>query len=100
MEAMGAPPEVIEEAKRRAQPEEEIFWVYEENWESVLFFFALQTQWKVGGMGGHIGLDYAGVEAAIRVNEIPRNKRKALFADIQIMESAAMKALNKKHEAK
>ena len=97
---MGAPPEVIEEARRRAQPEEDVCWVYEENWQSVLFFFALQTQWKIGGMGGYIGLDYAGVEAAMRLNEIPRSKRKALFADIHIMEAAAMKVLNKKHEAK
>lgn len=97
---MGAPPEVIEEARRRAQPEEEICWVYEENWKSVLFFFALQTQWVMGGMGGYIGLDYAGVEAAIRLNEVPGNTRKSLFADIQIMELAAMEVLNKKHEAK
>ncbi|MDF3024802.1 MAG: protein of unknown function phage-related protein [Alphaproteobacteria bacterium] len=100
MEAMGAPPEVIEEARRRAEPEEEICWVYEENWESVLFFFDLQTQWVVAGMGGYIGLNYAGAEAAIRLNEVPRNKRKPLFADIRIMEAAAMKVLNKKHEAK
>jgi len=97
---MGAPPEVIEDARRKAQPEEEIFWVYEENWQSVLFFFALQTQWRIGGMGGYIGLDYAGVESDIRLSEIPRRKRKALWADIKIMELAAIPILNKKHEAK
>ncbi|SHL10118.1 Phage related hypothetical protein [Nitrosospira sp. Nsp11] len=95
---MGAPPEVIEEAQRKANPEEEVCWVYEENWNSVLFFFALETQWNIGGMGGYIGLNYTAVESAMRLNEISRQDRKALFADVRIMELAALPALNKKEK--
>ena len=95
---MGAPPEVIEEAQRKANPEEEVCWVFEENWNSVLFFFDLQTQWNIGGMGGYIGLNYPGVESAMRLNEIQRQDRKALFADLRIMELAALPVLNKKEK--
>ena len=92
---MGAPPEVIEEAQRNAEPEEEICWVWEENWNSVLFFFACSTQWIVG-MGGRAGLNYPGVESAMRINGIKQKDRKALFADLQTMEFAALEVLNKK----
>lgn len=95
---MGAPPEVIEEAQRKANPEEEVCWVFEENWNSVLFFFALETQWNIGGMGGYIGLNYVAAESAMRLNEIPRRSRKALFADLRIMELAALPVLNKKEK--
>jgi hypothetical protein len=94
MRAMGAPPEVIEEAQRRAQPAEEICDVWEENWNSVLFFFACATQWNVGGMGGYLGLNYPGVEALMRMQGM--KNRKALFGDLQVMEFAALEVLNKK----
>lgn len=94
---MGAPPEVIEAARRKAEPEEEVCWVYEENWNSVLFFFACATQWVVS-MSGRTGLNYPGVESVMRMHGTKRKDRKALFADVQVMEFAALEVLNKKEK--
>jgi hypothetical protein len=93
---MGAPPEVIEKAQRNAELEEEIFEVWDENWNSVLFFLACATQWVVGGMGGYIGMNYPGVESVMRIKRSP--DREALFADLQVMEFAALEVLNKKED--
>lgn len=93
---MGAPPEVIDEACRRAEPEEEICDVWEENWNSVLFFLCLKSQWVLGGMGGYVGLNYPGVESVMRIKRVPVKDRESLFEDVQIMEFAALEVLNKK----
>lgn len=95
---MGAPPEVVEEARRKVEPKEEVCWVYEENWNSVLFFFACATQWLVAGMGGYTGLNYPGVEAVMNIKGIRQKARFALFDDIQTMEFAALEVLNSKEK--
>lgn len=39
----------------------------EENWSAVQLYLAVQTQWRVAGMGGVlIGLDYAAVDVVMR----------------------------------
>ena len=57
----------------------------------LLAWFAVQTQWRVG-MAGAIGLDYAGVEAAIRLRRLARGKRERaqLMADLQVMERVTL----------
>lgn len=57
---------------------------------------AVQTQWRIGGMGGFFGLDYSAVEAAIRMLEIDNPRE--VFAKIQVMEFAALPVLNRKRE--
>lgn len=94
MRAMGAPEEVIEKALRSAEPQEEVFDVWEENWKSVLFFLACATQWNVAGMGGYTGMNYPGIESVMRIRRI--KDRAALFEDLQVMEFAALEVLNKK----
>ena len=67
--------------------------VWEENWEAVDAFLRVQTQWKIGSMGGYMGLDYAGVESALRM--LNSSNVTELFVKIQIMEFAALPVLNK-----
>lgn len=58
---------------------------------------ALQTQWRITAtMAGifYSGLDYAAAEALLRVRRTP--KRAELLADLQVMEIAALKGLNKR----
>lgn len=52
---------------------------------------AVQTQWRVG-MAGATGLDYAAVEALLRINGIRGDQRRELFADLRIMEGATLRA--------
>lgn len=74
------------------------FEVWPENWPSFALFCAVQTQWRVGGMGGATGLDYPAVFATL--DRLHRDKtperRDELFADIQVMEAAALKEMAKK----
>lgn len=58
-----------------------------------MLFLRVQTQWKQGPMGGAIGLDYPGVESAIRLSGLWR-RRTELFEGLQAMEAAALPLLN------
>lgn len=66
------------------------FEVYPENWETVLVFLALQTQWRCGPMGGLQGLDYPAVEVVLRLRQV--SEPAALFERLQGMERAAIAA--------
>ena len=68
-----------------------------ENIDSLNLFIALQTQWRIG-MSGATGLDYPAVFATL--DRLHRDKtdarRDELFADVQIMEAAALKKMAEK----
>lgn len=68
-----------------------------ENIDSLNLFIALQTQWRIG-MSGATGLDYPAVFATL--DRLHRDKtdarRDELFADMQIMEAAALKKMAEK----
>lgn len=59
------------------------------NQESWRVFQRLQSQWMVG-VGGATGLNYSGIESALRLMGIKGRKRSELFADIQVMEEATL----------
>ena len=63
-----------------------------ENWESVLLFTKVMTQWRTT-MGGVIGLDYAVIEWVFRMYKV--KDPKPIFENFQIMESKALEILNK-----
>jgi len=92
----GASRESIELIKKQYKSTDD-FEVFADNWDTVIFFSRLSTQWRIAvGMGGghYLGLDYSGVEAVMRLENI--QKKKTLFADLQIMEREALTVLNKK----
>ena len=98
--ADGAPEDVIEAVRARIKPEDpgDAFQVYAENWRRVLFFLQISTQWNVisGMEGAHrTGLNYAGVET-----QMPRDRRarRKLWADLLVMERAALRAFNDEPE--
>jgi len=74
------------------QPEGDIE-VFEENWPSVLMWCRLQTQWRTS-MGGVIGLDYGAVAWVFRLYEV--EDQRSMLEDLQVMEAAAMAALNER----
>lgn len=70
--------------------------VWEENWQSVSFFLDYcATQWRTG-MGGATGLDYTAVIASLRTLRLGRERFDEVFADVRVMESAALEAMAKK----
>ena len=71
---------------------EEHFEVWEENWPAVEMFLRCQTQWRTT-MSGVCGLDYTAVQWLFKLYEV--KDQPAVLEDLQIMESAAMKILNK-----
>lgn len=65
----------------------------EENWLVVELFLRVQTQWRVG-MNGPIGLDYGALQWVLRLYEV--QDQRAALEDLQIMEAAALAAINKR----
>ena len=66
--------------------------VWEENWETVMMFLRMQTQWNVV-MGGYTGLKYEVLEWLCRLYSV--GDARAMLEGIQIMESFALQELNK-----
>lgn len=70
----------------------EVVEVWPENVESLDLFIALRTQWRTG-MNGPTGLDYTAVLDLIRFLAPGPDKARDLFADMQVMESAALEQI-------
>lgn len=81
----GAPPEEFVAAMQA-----EDFELWAENVEPLNLFHRLQTQWRHGPQGP-VGMDYAGVRAALEFMGTPATPE--LFRQIQTMESAALEVL-------
>lgn len=76
------------------------FYIEEDNWKPMLLFLACQTQWQRDfvGMDGTLvwkGFDYPGVEVVIRMQGYRGQTARDIFADLQVMEAAALPILNK-----
>ena len=70
--------------------------VWEENWETVLMFLRMQTQWSMS-FGGVVGLKYEVLLGAGGLFDIYNvENRREMFEDLKIMESAALTEMNKK----
>lgn len=65
------------------------FHLWPEHVPALELWGAVQTQWR-HGFAGPVGLDYAGVEAALRLQSTPRSERGERFAELRIMERAAL----------
>ncbi|MGE8365985.1 DUF1799 domain-containing protein [Cupriavidus sp.] len=89
--ALGAPDDVLDAV--RARPTGEDFFYYADNEESLFLFFDVATQWNyVGTMAGVVrtGLNYPGVDSVMSKKRYRRKRLAALFADLQMMEKAAL----------
>lgn len=98
MEQMGAPADVIAEARTRLLPSD--FELFEDNLPSFHLFQRLRTQWRTRGMDGDIcGLDYAVVPAVMRLLHIAPGRRSQCFEDIQLMELETLTVVAEKKRA-
>lgn len=85
-----------EKAAKRMQAQQvahDCIEVWPENWQSVNFFMEFcRTQWRTG-MGGATGLDYTAVLACLRTLRLGRERADEVFADVRVMEAAALEAM-------
>ena len=69
--------------------------VWEQNWETVLMFLRMQTQWNVS-MSGFVGLKYEVLLGAGGLFDLYNvDNRVAMLEDLKVMEAAALKEINK-----
>ena len=69
--------------------------MYDHNWDTVLMFLRMQTQWAVS-MSGYVGLKYEVLLNAGGLFDLYNvDNRVAMLEDLKIMEAAALKELNK-----
>lgn len=66
--------------------------VWEENWETVVMFMRLQTQWRTT-MAGYQGLDYGTVQWLLGLYHVSNPVE--MLEGLQVMESAALQELNR-----
>jgi hypothetical protein len=71
------------------------FEVWPDCWDSVHLFVLLSTQWRLSPEGHLLGLDYAAIPPVLELLEVAREQRGELFADLRVMEQAALKELRK-----
>lgn len=72
-------------------PTETNFEVWDENWDIVMMFLRLQTQWDVS-MSGYVGLKYEVLRWLCDLYSI--EDPRAMLEGIQVMEAAALQVLN------
>lgn len=104
---MGVPEDQIAAQLAKAQADVDNpafdFEVHEECWRSVMLFKTVSTQWvwrahsRPAGFGALVysvrtGLNYAGVESALRMGGVRRSEWPALLEDLQVMEQAVLAA--------
>lgn len=95
---LGAPPEVIEGAKRSAQASQD-FELFEDCAQSVEVFDAMRTQWdRAGTDGTRVGLKYEVLPQFMRELGVPRAQRNQVWKDVRIMEEATLKFDREKAE--
>ncbi|WP_293006869.1 DUF1799 domain-containing protein [Nitrosomonas sp.] len=67
--------------------------VWEENWESVTLFLAMNTQWIISADVGYVGINYVALESSMKMSGTKKKKRAVIFDDVRLMESIALEVL-------
>lgn len=84
-------------AQQRQAGAERTVYVWPEHLPALRLYLDAQTQWREG-FSGATGLDYAGVEALLRLQGVRGPQRAERFAELQIMERAALQAWARQRE--
>jgi hypothetical protein len=62
--------------------------------QPVAVLAALNTQWRLSMGGRRVGLDYAALPVTLRLLNVPRAEWPLMFADLQLLEHAALEAMS------
>lgn len=88
---MGAPQEVVDEAKAESD-RARLFEVWEENWPVLQMFLRIQTQWNVHPMGGYVGMNYQSAEFAFKIYNV--KNRREMLEGLQTIEFEVLKVVD------
>lgn len=69
--------------------------VWPENVQATATFITMGTQWR-SGFSGYTGLDYSALPEVWRRTKVPPEERDAVFADLVVIERAALEAMYEK----
>jgi hypothetical protein len=78
-----------------ADYEDDFVECWPENWPAFQLLASIGRQWRTGGMGGFIALDYNVLFHRMDRMKLADDEYEQLFRDVQVMESAALKVLNR-----
>lgn len=96
--AAGYSPDSVAAYQRAQKTAQVDFEIWQENWDSWIFFLQVSTQWIVaaGGMGGlfYVGLQRNCIESEMNMRGIKKAQRLTLIDDLYIIEHAALAVLN------
>lgn len=73
--------------------------IWPENWEAVLIFSRMGTQWRVG-MGGATGLDYTLLPLLCESYRVKRKQYPEILDKIQVMERHALSIMSSEGKQK
>lgn len=73
--------------------------IWPENVHAFNVYTRLRTQWRTGGMGGFIGLDYATLPFFLELEQVPRGAWAEATSGVQTMESEALRLLRAKADS-
>lgn len=73
--------------------------IWPDNLGAYNVFVSLLSQWRVGAAGA-TGLDYTAIPVVFELLGIPKAERAAIFADIRVMEDAALEQMSVNQKAK
>jgi hypothetical protein len=67
--------------------------VWPENWRIWALFCRVSTQWRTGGMGGYIGLDYTPIFKVMDMDGLTGQDWQNAFDDLRAIEAAALEQI-------
>jgi hypothetical protein len=73
----------------------EVFEVWPENWPAWCLYARVSTQWRVGGMGSYIGLDYNPLFILMQAMGLQGDDYLNMFDDIRAIERGALQFFRK-----
>jgi len=76
-----------------------VFGIWPENAPTLAVYTRLHTQWRVGGMGSLIGLDYATLPFFLELDAVPRPDWPEVVTGVQLMEAEALRLLRKQSKS-
>ena len=75
-----------------------VFGLWPENAPVFAVYTRLHTQWRVGGMGSLIGLDYTTLPFFLELDAVPRPDWPEVITGVQVMENEALRHMRAKAE--
>tara|TARA_R100001509_G_scaffold7552_1_gene4360 strand:+ start:194 stop:472 length:279 start_codon:yes stop_codon:yes gene_type:complete len=85
---------------KKEEKQDDDFEVWEENWEAVMMFLRMQTQWTTS-MAGYVGLKYEVLLGSGGLFDLYNvEDRRDVLERLQILEATALSELRKRSDGK